>query len=82
MKKASLIIFIPLAIYYLTILIFPQRIKAESFKYYELKANKAYKNGDYDKAIFYFSKAIEINPKAVNSYIGRCGMKINIGEYQ
>ena len=82
MKRRILFIFCLNFIYYLTMLLSDQKINAESVRYYEIKATKAYENGDFNKSIFYFSRAIQIDPKAANAYAGRCGMKINIGEYQ
>ena len=58
----------------------PEAQKTATSTDYERGAS-SYNQGDYDKAIEYFSKVLAINPKHVQAYFGRASSYGNKGDH-
>ena len=63
------------------ILSLPEKVNAESAYYFYQSGMNNYKNGDYFKAVYDFTKAIEIDPNYADAYHWRALVKMFLKDY-
>ena len=63
------------------ILSLPEKVNAESAYYFYQSGMNNYKNGDYFKAVYDFTKAIEIDPNYADAYHWRALVKMFLEDY-